>query len=169
MGFVAISSAKDNPSKKDKKVKVGLNIGDKAPDIVEKGVDGKYLRLSSLKGKIVLIDFWASWCLACRHENPHIVNAYNTYKDKEFKYGNGFAVFSVSLDRSKMAWKRAISTDHLSWPYHVSDLGYWYSKYAGIYQIRTIPSNFLIDGDGIIITRNLSSSALESVLKQLVK
>ena len=148
---------------------IGVNIGNKAPDIIESGVDGKQLKLSDLKGKYVLIDFWASWCGPCRRENPTVVNAYNKYKDKKFQGGNGFTVFSISLDRTKSSWLSAIKADNLSWPYHVSDLNYWQAKYAKIYGVNSIPRNFLINGDGIIIAKNLRGPKLEATLAQLAK
>ncbi len=150
-------------------VKIGLGIGNKAPEIIEKGTNGEFLKLSSLQGKVVLIDFWASWCGPCRRENPYIVNIYNTYKDKKFKNGEGFAVFSVSLDKSKEAWEKGIQDDNLTWEFHVSDLGGWQSKYAGIYGVSRIPTNFLIDGDGVIIGRDLRGADLQNTIKQLLR
>lgn len=106
----------------------GFAIGSKAPELAYKNPDGKIMKLSSLKGKVVLIDFWASWCRPCRMENPAVVTAYNKYKDKKFKNGKGFTVFSYSLDDNPNRWKAAIKQDKLTWPYHVSDLKRWGSE-----------------------------------------
>jgi thiol-disulfide isomerase/thioredoxin len=150
---------------------LGTEVGNKAPEIMEKNADGKILKLSDLKGKYVLIDFWASWCGPCRKENPNVVNVYNKYKDKKFKGGNGFTIFSVSLDKEKNAWVKAIADDKLDWPNHVSDLKHWQSKYAAIYGVRSIPCSFLINGDGVIVAKEdpLRGPGLEAILSQLVK
>ncbi len=147
----------------------GLNVGNKAPQLKYKSPTGKKIALSDLKGQMVLIDFWASWCGPCRRENPNVVSVYTEFKDKKFKNGKGFTVYSVSLDRSKDDWIKAIQTDGLSWPNHVSDLKFWYSDAATAYNIRAIPSNFLIDGDGIIVAKNLRGNDLKRTLDSFVK
>ncbi|MBK3518158.1 TlpA family protein disulfide reductase [Carboxylicivirga marina] len=149
--------------------KKGTDIGDIAPNINLRNPDGKVMELEALRGQLVLIDFWASWCGPCRRENPVVVEAFNTYKDKTFNAGDGFTVFSVSLDKKQKAWEQAIIDDKLSWPYHVSDLAGWNSRAAAMYGVNGIPMNFLIDKDGIIIAKNLRGHHLKSTLQGLVK
>ena len=149
--------------------KKGLNIGDKSPELAYENPKGEILKLSALTGKIVLIDFWASWCGPCRRENPNVVSAYKEYADKDFTNGKGFEVYSISLDKKQNAWIKAINDDKLFWEYHVSDLGGWNSAAAGIFQIRSIPSNVIIDKNGIIIAKNLKGSALHQFLKNNLK
>jgi thiol-disulfide isomerase/thioredoxin len=146
-----------------------LKIGDKAPDIIQNLVTGEEFHLSELSGKIVLIDFWASWCKPCRKENPNIVEVYKKYKDSNFKNGKGFTVLSVALEKKKETWEKAIATDSLEWPYHVSDLKGWKNAAAQEYKVKSIPTSYLIDGDGIIVGINLRGDSLESALKKLRK
>lgn len=140
---------------------ISTAIGAMAPDIVQPNPEGKIMKLSDLRGKYVLIDFWASWCGPCRRENPHVVALYNKYKEK------GFDVFSVSLDRGKDAWVNAIAADKLSWPNHVSDLKYWSSEAAKLYGVSSIPATFLIDKEGRIIAKNLRGAELTNALRQI--
>jgi len=146
-----------------------VGIGDKAPDIAMRDPEGNIRKLSDLKGQVVLIDFWASWCRPCRMENPNVVRTFNAYKDVAFKNGDGFTVFSVSLDQNKAAWINGIKKDGLVWKNHVSDLQGWRNAAAGLYGVNSIPATYLIDGDGIVIKRNLRGQALENTLAKLKK
>lgn len=133
-----------------------------APEIALKNPQGKVIKLSSLRGKVVLIDFWASWCGPCRKENPNVVRMYEKYKSK------GFTVYSVSLDKDAEAWKRAIAADGLVWPNHVSDLLQWDSPMPQLYGFQGIPYTVLVDKKGKIIGTNLRGPALEQKLAEVL-
>jgi peroxiredoxin len=136
-------------------------VGQVAPEIELPNPEGQVIKLSSLRGKYVLIDFWAKWCGPCRRENPNVVMAYNKFKDK------GFEVFGVSLDRNKEDWLQAIAEDGLTWT-HVSDLKYFESKAATDYNISAIPFSILVDKEGKIIAKNLRGAALDKKLEEVM-
>jgi peroxiredoxin len=134
--------------------------GATVPEITLPSPDGDTIGLSSLRGKYVLLDFWASWCAPCRYESPNLVAAYKKYNPK------GFEIYQVSLDRSREAWIKAIEDDHLNWK-HVSDLQFWNSVVVPVYNIQGIPANFLLDPDGKIIDQNLRGERLMEKLKEI--
>ena len=137
-----------------------LSVGGFAPDFTQKTPDGEDFQLSSLKGKVVLVDFWASWCGPCRKENPNVVRLYNKYKEK------GFEVLGVSLDKTKDRWVQAIEKDQLTWN-HVSDLKGWQNEVAQAYGVNSIPHTLLLDQEGKIIATKLRAHTLEQKLVEI--
>ena len=136
-------------------------IGQMAPEIALPNTDGQVVKLSSLRGKYVLIDFWAKWCGPCRRENPNVVKAYHRFKSK------GFEVYGVSLDKNKEDWLKAIKEDGLVWT-HVSDLKYFDNQAARDYNVSGIPLSILLDKEGRIIAKNLRGPALEKKLEEVL-
>lgn len=139
-----------------------IAVGQMAPEIAFPNPNGEIIKLSSLRGKLVLLDFWASWCRPCRMENPNVVRMYNKYKDK------GFDIYSFSLDQDPARWKNAIQQDGLVWPNHASDLKGWNTATIPLYGFKGIPFTVLIDKDGKILETNLRGPALENKLKSLL-
>lgn len=141
---------------------LSTNVGQFAPEISLPSPDGKEIALSSLKGKLVLIDFWASWCGPCRKEMPNVIKIYSKFKNK------GFEIYGVSLDQDKEKWMEAITKDGINWP-QVSDLKYWDNVAARIYNVQGIPYTVLIDKDGKIIAKNLRGQELEKKIAEVLK
>ncbi|WP_341837739.1 TlpA disulfide reductase family protein [Chitinophaga pollutisoli] len=161
----AVQSSPDGKAYAEMLEKVkAVSIGAIAPDFTQNDPEGNPIALSSFRGKYVLIDFWASWCGPCRAENPHVVKAYNEYKDKNF------TILGVSLDQptAKDKWLKAIADDGLTWP-QVSDLKFWKNEAAALYAVRAIPQNFLLDPQGKIIAKNLRGDALAAKLAEVIK
>ncbi len=137
-------------------------IGKPFTEIALPDTSGQIQKLSDLKGKLILVDFWASWCGPCRRENPNVVALYHEFKNKNFE------IFGVSIDENKEKWEKAINDDHLAW-YHVSDLKGWESEAGKLYGVRAIPHTVLINQDGIIIAKNLRGDELKKKIEEQVK
>jgi len=138
----------------------GLEPGNKAPEIKLPTTKGDTVALSSLKGKLVLIDFWGTWCAPCVAEQAELADLYNKYKQSTFTNGKGFEIYGVSLDAKKSNWENFIFNNKINW-IQVSDLKFWRSPVAKTYNIQALPFNILIDGNGIILAKNLHGTDLE--------
>lgn len=139
-----------------------VQVGQQAPEFTINSVDGKPIKLADFKGKYVMLDFWASWCMPCRQENPNVVKAYNAYKDKNF------TILGISLDKDAEAWKKAIAADNLTWA-HASDLKDFESPTALLYGIDAIPSSFIVDPNGKIVAKNLRGAELDAFLNKTLR
>jgi thiol-disulfide isomerase/thioredoxin len=142
---------------------VSADSGDQAPEIALPSPGGEIIKLSSTRGQVVLLDFWAAWCNPCRRENPNLVKAYNLYKTK------GFQIYQVSLDKTREDWLNGIEADKLNQWIHVSDLKYWNSVVVPLYKINAIPYNLLLNKEGKVIARNLRGDSLLSKLEEVFK
>ncbi|MBS1650449.1 MAG: TlpA family protein disulfide reductase [Bacteroidetes bacterium] len=147
---------------------IGLEIGNKAPDLLLKDTAGNFIRLSLLK-KIVLVDFWASWCAPCRFENLKLKTIYQNYKDTLFKNVKGFEIYSVCVDANKTGWMRCIQSNHYNWKYNLIDSANWNETGAYLYHISSIPMNYLLDTGGVILAKNLRNTMVEKTLKLYLK
>ena len=138
--------------------------GEKIPVISGSLIDGSEFNISDLQGKYVLVDFWGSWCAPCRKENPGLVNLYNKYNDKSFKEATGFEILSIAIETDENRWKRAIEKDGLNWSYHIVQLDRFQSPIAKEFGVREVPTKYLLNEKGQIISVNATTAALDQLL-----
>ena len=143
--------------------------GAKAPIFAATTMNGQSFSLDDLKGKYVLIDFWGSWCGPCRQENPGLVELYHYYKQQSFKDGNGFEIVSIGIEKNPDRWKKAIASDEMVWPYHILDqntnMKFFNSEIAQLYEIKQLPTKYLLNPEGVIVAVNPGKNKIERVLK----
>jgi len=147
---------------------IGLEPGNKSPEIKLPTIKGDTVALSSLKGKLVLIDFWGTWCSPCVAEQAELAKLYNKYKQSTFTNGKGFEIYGVSLDAKKSNWENFITMNKINW-IQVSDLKFWRSPVAKTYNIQALPFNILMDGNGIIVAKNLHGMDLEKSIAKFLR
>ena len=147
---------------------IGLEPGNKSPEIKLPTIKGDTVALSSLKGKLVLIDFWGTWCAPCVAEQAELAKLYNKYKQSTFTNGKGFEIYGVSLDAKKSNWENFITMNKINW-IQVSDLKFWRSPVAKTYNIQALPFNILMDGNGIIVAKNLHGMDLEKSIAKFLR
>jgi len=146
----------------------GLEKGNQAPEIRLPSVKGDTVLLSSLKGRLVLIDFWGTWCAPCVEEQSDLAKLYSTYKHAHFTSGNGFGIYGVSLDSKKISWENFLVKNKINW-IQVSDLKFWRSPVAKTYNIQGLPFNVMIDGKGVILAKNLHGKELEKEIRKYLR
>lgn len=134
--------------------------GEKAPDFAAVLADGKTVRFADLRGRYVLLQFWGSWCGPCRAENPHLRELYREYQPK------GFEIFSIGIERNQRAWQAAILNDGMNWPYHAVELNYFGGELASLFNVKSIPTTFLVNPQGVIMGVNLSSDQMDRMLRE---
>lgn len=147
---------------------IGLEPGNKSPEIKLPTIKGDTVALSSLKGKLVLIDFWGTWCAPCVEEQAELAKLYREFKQSTFTNGKGFEIYGVSLDAKKSNWENFITTNKINW-IQVSDLKFWRSPVAKTYNIQALPFNILMDGNGIILAKNLHGIDLEKGIARFLR
>lgn len=157
LSYIFFESNKQNP---------GPQVNDEAPGLTMPGVSGDEMSLEDLKGNYVLVNFWASWCTPCRQKNPEIVDLYQSFGSSSFENGEGFAIYSVSLDNNEDNWRAAIESDDLSWDYHVSDLSRWDSDAPEKYGVSSIPESFLLSPDGKVLARGKDLDEMKEILAE---